>query len=256
MTPRRIVSWFSAGDASAVATKLTLAHYTDAEIAVVRIAIPEEDPDNDRFAADCAVWFGQPIREIRSTEYASCEELWEKRRYMSGPNGAICTGQMKKAPRFEFEAEWKPDLHIFGITADDPPHRVEGLRAELGERVAFPLVAAGLTKDDCHAIVQRAGIVPSIRYRQGFKNANCRGCVKAQSPGYWNLERRWNPDVFARRAALSRELGVRLVKLTSGERERIFLDELPPDDMSDDGAPNWDCSIMCAIAESRIGAAP
>lgn len=249
---QRIVCWFSAGDASAVATKLVLAQQSGAEICVARIHVAEEDPDNDRFAADCAAWFRRPIISLRSGEWDSCEQLWEARRYMSGPKGAICTGQMKKAVRWQFEADWRPTMHIFGITADDPKHRAEGLRAELGERVSFPLILAELTKKDCHAIVQRAGLVPSIRYRQGFANANCRGCVKAESPGYWNRERRHNPDVFARRAKLSRSLGVRLVRLTKAPRERIFLDELSPDDMSDDGQPNWDCSIMCEAAETQI----
>jgi hypothetical protein len=246
----RIVCWFSAGAASAVATKLLLAERRNAEVAIVRVIVPEEDPDNDRFAADCAAWFGQPIREIRSTEWASCEELWEARRYMSGPNGAICTGQMKKVPRYAFEAEWHPDQHVFGFTAEEG-HRIENLRPEVPGILA-PLHAAGLGKEDCYAIVQRAGLLLPLRYRQGFPNANCRGCVKAQSPRYWNLERQVNPDVFARRAAQSRRLGVRLVKLTSGTRERIFLDDLDPQDMTGDLGPSADCGILCAIAESRI----
>jgi hypothetical protein len=61
-----------------------------------------------------------------------------------------------------------------------------------------------------------------------------------------------NPDVFARRAEQSRRLGVRLVKLTSGTRDRIFLDDLDPQDMTGDLGPSAECGILCAIAESRI----
>lgn len=253
MNEARTVCWFSAGAASAVATKLTLGNVSG-EVVIARIVILEEDPDNDRFAADCARWFGAPILELRSSEYASCEELWEKRRYMSGPHGAPCTGQMKKAVRFEFEAEWHPTAQVFGFTADanDARRAVRLATEEPNLGLVTPLIAAGLTKDDCFAIIQRAGVVLPLRYRQGFPNANCRGCVKAQSPNYWNRERHYNPDVFARRAEQSRRLGVRLVKLTSGTRERIFLDELDAADVSGDTGPTADCGILCAIAEIEI----
>lgn len=248
----RIVSWFSAGAASAVATKIMLSRRLNAEICVARIYIADEDADNDRFAADCERWFGVPIRTLRSTEFASAEEVWERRRYMSGIGGAPCTAEMKKAPRWAFEAEWKPDQQAYGFTAEEAD-RAERF-AEQNPEVSLisPLIEEGLTKDDCYAIVQRAGLVLPVSYRQGDDNANCIGCVKAQSPRYWNRVRRHYPEVFARRAALSRKLGVRLVKLTSGTRERIFLDELAPDDHSDDGVKMGDCSIMCAISESKM----
>jgi hypothetical protein len=252
VSEERTVCWFSAGAASAVATMLTLRKRLDHPVVVARIHIAEEDPDNDRFAADCAAWFGVPIISLTSSEYASAEEVWTKRRYMSGPAGAPCTGEMKKAVRFEFEAAWQPTQQVFGYTAEENRRANIFRQQNPGAGLVTPLIDEGLTKDDCFALIQRAGIVLPLSYRQGFPNANCRGCVKAQSPGYWNLTRKYHPEVFARRVALSRELGVRLVKLTSGERERIFLDELEPTDMSDDGSPNWDCTIACAISESRI----
>ena len=248
----RIVSWFSCGAASAVATKLLLAQRPDAEIAVARCYLPDEDADNDRFAEDCEAWFGRKIITMRSEEYASAEEVWERERYMSGVGGARCTVEMKKAPRHVFERYWQPDFQAFGYTVEERG-RVKRFEAQNPEvRLLTPLITAGLNKDDCFAIVQRAGLVLPLRYRQGFDNANCKGCVNAEAPRYWNRERRLNPDVFERRAKLSRELGVRLVKLTSGTRDRIFLDELRPDDNSDNGAPMGDCSLLCALAEMEI----
>ena len=119
-------------------------------------------------------------------------------------------------------------------------------------RILTPLIDAGLGKDECFAIIQRAGLRLPVSYHHGFDNANCIGCVNAQSPSYWNRTRRIYPEVFARRAVLSRQLGVRLVKLTKGTRERIYLDDLPPDDNSDDGRPMAECSIMCSLAETDI----
>lgn len=247
--PQRIVCWFSAGAASAVATKLTLAQRHNAEVVVARCIVPEEHPDNDRFAADCAAWFGQPVIEVRSQDYASCEELWAKRRYMAGPHGAICTTEMKKAVRWAFEQEWLPDQQVFGYTAEER-RRVDNFRAGNPDvRLLVPLLDQGLTKADCLALVDRAGIeIPAI-YRLGFRNANCLGCVKATAPAYWNRIRRHFPDVFARRAALSREIGCRLAELHG---ERIFLDELPSEAGAGEQDPDMECSLMCAIAESKL----
>jgi hypothetical protein len=120
MKKPRIVSWFSCGDASAVMSKLVLKRYVKThEIAIARCVVPEEHPDNDRFAADCEEWFGQAVLNLRSIEYASCEEVWKKRRYMAGVKGAPCTIEMKKAVRWEFESQWHPDIQAFGFTAGE-----------------------------------------------------------------------------------------------------------------------------------------
>jgi len=58
----RLLCWFSCGAASAVATKLAIAQYSlTHNVEVVRCVVKEEHPDNDRFAADCEKWFGQPV---------------------------------------------------------------------------------------------------------------------------------------------------------------------------------------------------
>lgn len=174
MTRPRIVSWFSCGTASAVATKLVVAAYWDThDIAVARCVVPEEHPDNDRFAAECATWFGRPVISLSSAEYASCHDVWTRRRFMAGPHGAVCTIEMKKAVRWAFEREWKPDLQAFGYTADETD-RAERFRDQNPDvRLITPLIEQGLSKQDCHAIVDRAGIELPAMYRLGFNNANC-----------------------------------------------------------------------------------
>lgn len=252
----RIVSWFSCGDASAVASKLVLTRYGKThEVAIARCVVPEEHPDNDRFARDCEAWFGHPVTALASTDYASCEDVWTRRHFMSGPTGAVCTIEMKKAVRWAFERSWHPDLQAFGYTATEQD-RVDSFRAQNPEvTLVTPLIDEGLTKEDCHAIVDRAGLVIPAMYRLGFNNANCVGCVRAQSPSYWNRVRRHFPEVFKRRAELSRELGARLVKLNTGERDRLFLDELDPSLGAGDRDPAMDCSLLCYIAEQKIAGA-
>lgn len=249
----RIVSWFSCGTASAVTAKLVLAQYRDThDIAIVRCIVPEEEADNDRFCRDVERWLGSPILKLASKEYASCEDVWRRTRYMSGVGGARCTVEMKKAVRWEFEKSWHPDLQAFGYTAEEPDRadRFRSLNSEI--TLVTPLIEKGLTKQDCHAIIDRAGLVIPRMYRLGFNNANCIGCVAAQSPSYWNRVRDHFPEVFDKRAALSRELGVRLVKGTSGERERIFLDELDPDAGLGDVEPAMECSLLCYMAEGAL----
>ena len=249
----RIVSWFSCGTASAVTAKLVLAKYAAThDVVIARCIVPEEDEDNDRFAADCERWFGQPVINLRSQEYESCEDVWMRERFMSGPHGARCTIEMKKAVRFAFERDWRPDLQAFGYTVHERK-RVRWFRKGNPEvRLVTPLIDEGLGKAECHVLVDRAGIRLPAMYGFGFENANCWGCVNAQSPRYWNRVRRHRPDVFERRARLSRDLGCRLVKRTTGDRERMYLDELPPDlDEGDDG-PALECSLLCAIAESKL----
>jgi hypothetical protein len=249
----RIVSWFSAGDASAVCTKLVLAKYVEThEIAIARCIIAEEHPDNDRFAADCVRWFNAPVLNLKSREYESCQEVWEKRRYMAGIKGAPCTTEMKKMVRHDFERNWMPDLQAFGYTVEEADRAQKFRDNNPDVRLVTPLIDAGLTKDDCHAMIARAGIEIPTMYKLGFNNNNCIGCVKAQSPIYWNRIRKHFPQQFEARAILSREIGARLVKLSNDTR--LFLDELDPSLVKGDKEPALDCSLLCVMAEDDYAA--
>jgi PP-loop superfamily ATP-utilizing enzyme len=165
----RIVCWFSCGVASAVATKLVLSKLGDtSEITVARCLVPEEHPDNDRFADECARWFGCSITKLASLDYASCEDVWRRRKYMSGPEGAICSLEMKKVVRFLFEEEWKPDFQAFGYTIEESKRIRRFHQQNPDVRILTPLIESGLSKEDCHAIVERAGIQMPMMYRLGF----------------------------------------------------------------------------------------
>lgn len=253
--PTRVVAWFSAGAASAVSTKMLLAKAAKSngrfEVKVVRILIPEESLDNDRFAFDCEKWFGQSIHNIQSDKYEGAEDVWIQRRYMSGVAGAPCTQHLKRDVRKKFEAEWHPDMQVFGYTSEERD-RADDFRRNYPEiGLVCNLIDAGLTKDDCFGMLARAGIELPLRYHQGFRNNNCMGCVKASSLSYWQRTKKFDPYTFERRAKLSRELGVRLIRLGDGERERLFLDEMPLGE-PDASEPDIDCSLMCVIAEADL----
>jgi hypothetical protein len=183
-----------------------------------------EHPDNARFLADVERWLGVTVR-ILSGKYETVDETFMKERYMSGIAGAKCTVEMKKKPRFAFQHA--DDVHIFGFTADEPKRIKQFVHNNHELHLDWILRDHGITKAECLRMINHAGIALPEMYLLGYNNNNCPGCVKSQSPAYWNSIRRDFPEVFARRVKQSRELGVKLVRLKG---IRIYLDELPPDD--------------------------
>lgn len=223
--PDRVIVWFSCGAASAVAAKLAIDRWGAAVEVVYCDLSRDESPDNVRFRQDVERWIGRSVRVIGSERYRSIEDVFEARRYMSGPKGAVCTVEMKKVPRFEFQRP--DDLHVFGLTADERVRITQFEQNNPELRLAWLLRDAHFTKAECLRIIAEIGIELPELYRAGFKNNNCIGCVKATSPKYWALVRTYAPAVFQRRAEQSRRLGCRLVRV---DGKRIFLDELPAGD--------------------------
>lgn len=245
----RTLAWFSSGAASAVMTKLAL--MDDPAVVPVQCGLgSSEDSDNARFSADCEQWFGKAITYVHSRPFSNIDEVFEARKYHSGIAGAPCTGEMKVAPRLDFQLP--SDTHLWGYTADSSDvtrfKRMLATYPEMKQRA--PLIERGLTKDACHAILERAGIKRPRIYDLGFPNGNCIGCVKATSPDYWALVRKHFPEVFSRRAEQSRRFGSRLTRIND---ERIFIDEIPADwPVTKPTVPS--CDFLCHIAEQDMAA--
>lgn len=239
---RRVVAWFSHGAASAVATKMALAEYDEVTIACIDTG--SEHPDNERFREDAEAWFGQPIVVLRSPDYADIYEVFDGTGYLVGPAGARCTTELKKKVRWAFERP--DDIHIFGYTADtqDAKRAVRFVEQNPGVDARFPLVEAGLTKGECLALIERAGITIPEMYRLGYRNNNCLGCVKG-GMGYWNKVRRDFPEVFDRMARQERKMG-RTVLRSNGEA--LYLDTLDPE-RGNYEAEDIACGPVCVTVE-------
>lgn len=220
-TTSRPVVWFSCGAASAVTAKLAIEKYGDCVEVVYCNTLAEEHPDNARFMADVESWIGKPITIIASEKYESISDVFEKRRYMSGVKGAICTVELKKNPRFAFQQPH--DVHLFGFTYDEKQRIREFKSANFDLNLEWILFRNKVTKADCHARIKKAGIESPVMYSLGYKNNNCIGCVKSTSAAYWWRVMIDFPDVFALRCIQSRAIGCRLVRVKG---KRIFLDEL------------------------------
>lgn len=238
------LAWFSAGAASAVATKLALSLYDD--VTIYRTDVGSEHPDNERFSDECADWFGQEVRVIKVPRYRDTWQVWEERRYLVGPSGALCTTELKKKARWMVERDY--DAQVYGYTADEA-RRADRFRAQNPDvRLLTPLIERGLTKRDCLAMIERAGIELPTMYRLGYRNNNCIGCVKG-GMGYWNKIRRDFPETFDRMAALERRLGHTVIR---DNGEPLYLDELDPQRGNHADEPDMDCSLLCAIAEDEL----
>ena len=240
----RIISWFSAGAASAVATKLI-----NADV-IAYCDTGSEDEDNARFYVDCQKWFGRPITRLKNERYRDTWDLWEKRAYLSGVKGAPCTKALKVEPRLAFQQP--DDTHVFGYTADGPDiKRAMQLRETYPDlHVRYPLIARGLTKAACLELLRKAGIQPPRVYAMGFPNANCIPCVKATSPNYWALVRKEFPQKFERMVTLSRTLNVKLTRIHG---KRCYIDEIPADwPVTEPLAP--ECDMLCQVADDLLTA--
>lgn len=256
----RIVAQFSCGAASAVATKLALAQYGD-RVLIVNAFIEEEHEDSQRFLADCEKWFGQHIVRLRDTKYeASAIKVFETVGYIKGPRGASCTSRIKRGL---LRAHEQPgDVLVFGFTTDKRDmDRWEDFQIDWPDRPAIaPLIERGLTKEDCKAMVERAGIQLPAMYRLGYENANCIACVKG-GLGYFRAIREDFPVQFERLAQAEDKVfslhgdNALILRHRSGplKGQRFHLRELPAGPARrDESLP--ECGLICETSEQEYSA--
>jgi len=221
----RIVSWFSSGAASAVATHIALnsykQKYPDHEFIVASIYLKDEHSDSHRFLKDCEKWFNHPIIVLQDVKHnASVDAVVEKYRYMSGVTGARCTKELKKQVRLDWQRH--DDVHVFGMTKDEE-HRINRLIDNENEILLWsPLIDNGYTKDMCFKELDKANIKMPEMYQLGFNNNNCIGCLKAGGAGYWNHTRKHFSDVYETRSKQEQLLNVSLVKVSYKKFNRLY----------------------------------
>jgi 3'-phosphoadenosine 5'-phosphosulfate sulfotransferase (PAPS reductase)/FAD synthetase len=239
----RVISWFSCGAASAVATKLAIAE-SKHPVEVVYCHVKEEHPDNLRFMKDCEKWFGQEIKVLQNEKYnGSIYEVFEKNKYLVGIAGAPCTRLLKKEVRKKYEQV--DDIQVFGYTAEEEDRANRFIDANNDVKLWSILLEKGLTKADCIAMIDRAGIEIPQMYKLGYQNNNCIGCVKG-GLGYWNKIRNDFPEQFNKMAAMEQKIGAKILK---HKGERIWLTELPKDVGDYPTEQSIECGIFCHMAE-------
>jgi 3'-phosphoadenosine 5'-phosphosulfate sulfotransferase (PAPS reductase)/FAD synthetase len=246
MSDKRVISWFSCGAASAVATKLAI-NESKHPVEVVYCHVKEEHPDNMRFMKDCEKWFGQPITVLENEKYnGSIYEVFIKGKYIVGVAGAPCTRLLKKEVRKKFEKV--NDIQVFGYTVEEQDRVDRFIDANNDVNLWSILVEKNLKKSDCLAMIERAGIELPVMYKLGYQNNNCIGCVKG-GLGYWNKIRNDFPEAFDKMAALEKQIGAKILKQKG---KRIWLTELPKDAGHYPSEQNIECGIFCQIAEETL----
>lgn len=247
----RIVCQFSCGAASAVATKLALAQHGD-KCVIVNAYLKNEHPDNRRFLADCERWFGRMVTVLRDEKFgADIVQVFRRKRFMKGLAGAPCSRELKR----KLLAKWKQpgDVMVFGYTAEEAERLDDFLERNPDRPVLAPLIDAGLGKEDCKAMVQRAGIELPLMYRMGYDNANCIGCVKG-GVGYWRAIREDFPDEFEELAKVQDEIGEGAFLFRNrATGVRYGLRDIPPGPARrNEALPS--CSFFCEMAEQEYAA--
>lgn len=235
------VVWISAGVSSFVAGWLV----RDTVDKWIYIDVKDQHPDSMRFIKDCEKAVGVKVEILRSDRYKDVADVVRQTKIINTIHGAACTGMLKKAVRKKWETEqYKQGItdltYVWGMDYSEK-RRKDGIIKNFPEFThEFPLIDKMLSKEDCHAILDRIGIKRPVMYDLGYNNNNCIGCVKG-GMGYWNKIRVDFPEVFKARAELEREIGGSCIN-------GIYLDELDPmaGRMSDEILE--DCSILCYLA--------
>jgi 3'-phosphoadenosine 5'-phosphosulfate sulfotransferase (PAPS reductase)/FAD synthetase len=237
----RVVSWFSCGAASAVATVLAAIKY--GEIEAVYCRVREEHEDNLRFIDDFTRVTGIPIKIIMDEPSdGSIYNIFLKRKFLKNQMGAPCTMILKKDMRKAYQ---RPnDIQVFGYTVEEQDRADKFIDGNNDVKEDFVLIENGITKNDCYRIIRDdLGIELPVMYRLGYQNNNCVGCVKG-GMGYWNKIRRDFPAAFDKMAKLERTIGHAICR---DEKGYVYLDQLAPGrGRYKDDAPG-DCGFTCEV---------
>jgi len=192
-----IICWFSGGVTLAVACKLTIDKYGKENCRCIFIDTKNEDDDSYRFLKDCQLWYGVKIETITNMSYDNIQEVWEKFLGMNFAHGAICSSELKRAVRIEFQKTNQFSHQVFGFDTSEP-RRALAMKANYPDtKPIFPLLESNLTKENCVSYLQDNGIRIPDAYRYGFRNNNCfkTGCVQG-GIGYWQKMKRDFLDKF------------------------------------------------------------
>jgi 3'-phosphoadenosine 5'-phosphosulfate sulfotransferase (PAPS reductase)/FAD synthetase len=249
-----MVCRFSCGAASAVATKLILAEHAPEDVLIVNAFIKEEHEDNRRFLADCEQWFGRPITVVRNEKWnASTHDIWIRKKFIINHRHAPCSTELKREVMGKLAQPG--DVTVLGFTAEETA-RFDSLCDRFpDEQFRAPLIEKGLRKEDCLAIIQRAGIEVPMMYRLGYDNANCIGCPKG-GQAYWQNIRADFPERFVQIKTIQESIGpgASFLRFRSGPRknERMSLAELPEGRGDMKKEQSFACSFFCQMAEQTI----
>ena len=238
----KVISNFSAGVTSTIATKLAIDKYGIDNVRIIFFETGQHHPDNDRYIKECEdKIFNKKIEVFRNKRYDSPIHVALRDKYVNGPGGARCTLVLKKKIRQDLEKYIDYDYQVFGFEyAKKEMNRALRFKEQYPEANSiFPLVEERLTKKDCmNILVNKYNVELPTMYKLGYNNNNCIGCFKG-GKGYWNKIRKDFPDIFQKTVEMEATVGhscmkeVFLKDLKEGEGRHTDLD--------------FDCGAFCQV---------
>lgn len=229
------ICWWSGGVTSAAACKLWADIVGADNCDFVFIGtLNNEDDDTQRFKDDCEKWYGKEIKTIQRKDYLEISDVWRKHNSLNTANGAICSSELKRTMREQYQKENPAIFQVFGFDIDEPK-RAKAMRLNYPEiNPIFPLLLYGFSKKKCIDILASVGIKIPDAYLLGFSNNNClkTGCVQG-GIGYWQKFKETFPDRFEKMANLEHELSakkgkpVTICKDQSKDGKLVFLKHNP-----------------------------
>lgn len=227
----RIVAWWSGGIASALACHWAIQTLKD--VAVVFIDTKNEHPDTYRFLLDCEKLYKQPIERLSriGSHYKSIEDVWDRFLMLNSATGAICSSELKRAVREEYQNINVDYAQVFGFDVTERKRHLNMQRNYPEINIMSPLIEMNWTKSQVVAIFKELGVEIPIPYKLGYRNNNCwmTGCVQG-GIGYWQKIKRDEPEKFNAMAAREHRITnlkgkpVTMLKdRTDGKEERLFL---------------------------------
>ncbi len=212
MEINKVIGWWSGGVTSAVTCKLCIDIYGVDNVRLIFIDTFNEDDDTYRFKKDCEEWYGTEIETItrvgKDKKYEKIQDVWYKYKSLNVAGGAVCSSELKRQLRKEWEKENTYKAQAFGFDVDEI-RRVKSMvnNYKKTAKPIFPLLMYGLNKKECVEMVLDAGLKLPRAYVLGFLNNNClnTGCVQG-GIGYWQKMRRDIPSNFDAMAKVEHEL--------------------------------------------------
>ena len=207
-----VIGWWSGGVTSAITCKLCIDIYGLENVRLIFIDTFNEDEDTYRFKKDCEKWYGKKIETItrigKGKKYQKIQDVWYKYKSLNVAGGAVCSYELKRQLRKEWEKENTYKAQAFGFDVNELK-RVKSMVNSYKKtaKPIFPLLMYGLNKDDCVQVILESGIKLPKAYVLGFLNNNClnTGCVQG-GIGYWQKMKRDIPENFNAMAKVEHEL--------------------------------------------------
>lgn len=186
-----VIAWWSGGVTSAITCWLCILWFGVENVRVVFQDTKNEDPSTYEFLKQCEIWYGCKIETISNPEYNEIMDVWVKYLSLNVATGAICSTELKRVVREQFQSENNFSYQAFGFDIEEIDRAKAMKYAYPESRPIFPLIYELLTKRQCIEIIQKEHnlfhplTIPTT-YRLGYENNNCwqRGCVQG-GIGYW-----------------------------------------------------------------------